>query len=123
MAFDPKKLMMDNLAGFEAALKAAYEQGCEDTRQAILAAAGAPVADSVVLGDKVEAEVRKKKAPRGTVPKILGRMLTERSSNTRKCCRHTTIGSRPRASATNCGAWKASAMFATAREDGISRRI
>ena len=79
--FDPKKMLAesDTIQGMEALLKAAYDQGCEDTRQAIIAAASAPVADKAAFGDKVDAEVVRapRKAPRGTVPKILGRMLTE----------------------------------------------
>ena len=88
MAFDPKRLIDENLAGFEAALKAAYDQGVRDGIQRIVAAASAPImendgrtgqqnaASTVNIGDKAEAEVIRR-APRGLVPKVVGQMLAD----------------------------------------------
>lgn len=74
-------------------MKAAYDQGCEDTRRAILAAATAPITETLRVGDTVEAEVipapttppkppTTGKAPRGTVPRVLKRMLTDHPGKT-----------------------------------------
>ena len=84
--FDPKQMLLDagTVLAVEKLLKSAYKQGRDDERKAILAAVSA-ADDGVIVGDKVEAEVVRRpppptqagKAPRGTVPKVLGRMLTE----------------------------------------------
>lgn len=92
MAFDAKILLLNNVASIEPLLKAAYEQGVEDARKAIWAAAGSPLitgkqAPTSLIGGAtvhVEEGERKtvRKARRGTVPKVLGRMMTEHPGKT-----------------------------------------
>ena len=83
MAFDAKQLMQDNLAALEPLLKAAYDKGAEDARNAILLAAGVPAVTgrpappSLITGSGAKPTDHPKKAPRGTVPKVLRRMLTD----------------------------------------------
>lgn len=88
MSFNPKELMQQHIAGFEAALKAAYDQGVQDGIQRIVAAATAPINENDVrtVGDATPAapatnsrqqRVVARRAPRGLVPTIVGRMLDE----------------------------------------------
>jgi hypothetical protein len=83
MSFDPKSLLGDTITHFEAILKAAYEKGVQDGIDRIVQAARGPQAahDVRVPDEKLTKEairrVSVKRAPRGTVPKIMAAMLRD----------------------------------------------
>lgn len=89
MAFEPKQLMSDHIASMEVALKAAYEQGVRDGIERIIAAATAPLSQNdartvqgvghmrAISSASAKGEVIRR-APRGLVPEVVGRMLSER---------------------------------------------
>jgi hypothetical protein len=87
MSFDPKPLMGDTVAQFEALLKVAYERGYEKgvqdgiDRLAQLARGPQAANDVRVPDEKLTAvairRVVEKRAPRGLVPKVVAAMLRD----------------------------------------------
>lgn len=83
MAFDPNKfLTADTIAAFEAALKAAYDQGFSDGIDRVVQAAKSPLSAEAPIkgvvqkvsptGARADALGR---APRGIVPNVVGEMV------------------------------------------------
>lgn len=94
MAFDAKQFILDNIDDLAPFINAIYQRGREDARNAILIAAGSPlvtgrpVPPSLIGAGSpdgkgspaLKSPVRR--APRGTVPKVLDKMLTEHPGKT-----------------------------------------
>lgn len=83
MSFDPKSLMGDTVAQFEALLKAAYDKGVQDGIDRIVQLARGPeatndirVSDEKLAGPAIR-RVVEKRAPRGLVPKVVAAMLRD----------------------------------------------
>lgn len=83
MSFDPRSLMGDTVAQFEALLKAAYDKGVQDGIDRIAQLARGPqaahdvrVPDEKLTPDAIR-RVVERRAPRGLVPKVVAAMLRD----------------------------------------------